>query len=105
MRYITEQIAQELQTARKKRGLSQRALGARVGAPQSHISKIESNAVDLRLSSLLALAHALDFEILLVPRAAVPAVRAITQTAESAGESGGGETQPRWQPEGGEDDD
>lgn len=83
MSYIAEQIAETLQNARKQKGLSQRALSARTGVPQSHISKIESNAVDLRLSSLAAIAHALDLELALVPRKAVPAVKSVTRSVET----------------------
>ena len=38
--------------AREGSGLSQRDLSARIGVPQSHLSKIESCGTDLRLSSL-----------------------------------------------------
>lgn len=80
MRYASEHIAASLKEARENKGLSQRELGARSGVPQSHISKIESNAVDLRLSSLAALAHALDLELAMIPRKAAPAVRSITRS-------------------------
>ncbi len=52
--------------------------------PQSHISKIENNAVDLRVSSLSSIAHALDLELMLVPRKALPAVRSIARNVASA---------------------
>ena len=58
MSYETQEIAARLKRAREARGLSQRQLAALSGVPQSHISKIEASAVDLRLSSLAALAHA-----------------------------------------------
>ena len=77
MSYATEHIAETLKAARERKGLSQRALSAKAGVPQSHISKIESGAVDLRLSSLVELARALDLEFALVPRKKLPAVRAI----------------------------
>jgi len=80
MSYATEQIAETLRKAREQKGLSQRALSARAGVPQSHISKIENNAVDLRISSLTAIAHALDLELALVPRKAVPAVKSVTRS-------------------------
>lgn len=57
--------------------LSQRSLGERVGLPQSHISKIEGGAVDLKLSSLIELARALDLDVVLVPRKSLRAVEAI----------------------------
>ena len=80
MNYATAEIAEALRKAREQKGLSQRALSARAGVPQSHISKIENNAVDLRLSSLTAIAHALDLELALVPRKAVPAVKSVTRS-------------------------
>lgn len=80
MDYASEKIAASLKEARENKGLSQRELSARSGVPQSHISKIESNAVDLRLSSLASLAHALDLELVMVPRNAAPAVKSISRT-------------------------
>ncbi|MYH56476.1 MAG: helix-turn-helix transcriptional regulator [Boseongicola sp. SB0675_bin_26] len=79
MGYSTEHIAGSLKAARERKGLSQRALGAKTGVPQSHISRIENGAVDLRLSSLVELARVLDLELTLVPRRKLPAVRAITR--------------------------
>lgn len=77
MAYLVENIAQELKAARNNKGLSQRELGAKVGIPQSHISKIENGAVDLKTSSLIELARALDLELMLVPRALIPAVQGL----------------------------
>ncbi len=77
MTYETEHIASELKQAREAKGLSQRQLAKLSGVPQSHISKIEANAVDLRLSSLVTLARTLDLEVTLVPRKAIPTVRSI----------------------------
>lgn len=77
MNYATEHIAESLKAARERKGLSQRALSAKAGVPQSHISKIEKGAVDLRLSSLVELARVLDLEFVLVPRKKLPAVRVI----------------------------
>jgi len=54
--------------------------------PRSHISKVEKGAVDLRLSSLIELARALDLEFMLVPRPVVPAVRSIIRSAASPSE-------------------
>ena len=80
MTYLVENIAQELKAARKEKGLSQRELGARVGVPQSHISKIENGAVDLKTSSLIELTRALDLELMLVPRALVPTVQGLQRS-------------------------
>lgn len=78
---LPEDIADTLRRARAVKHLSQRELGERTGVPQSHISKIEKGAVDLRLSSLRAIANALDLEIALVPRKAMPAVKSIARNA------------------------
>ncbi len=77
MGYATEHIAESLKAARERKGLSQRALSAKAGIPQSHISKIENGVVDLRLSSLVELARVLDLELTLIPRKKLSAVRAI----------------------------
>lgn len=70
------EIAANVREARIAKALTQKALGQRVGLPQSHISKIEKGAVDLKLSSLVEIARALELEIKLVPRKALPAVEA-----------------------------
>ena len=83
MSYATEHIASALKAAREARGLSQRALSTKAGVPQSHISKIENGAVDLRVSSLVALARVLDLELMLVPRKTVSAVRSLVRSGSS----------------------
>ncbi|MDE0146265.1 MAG: helix-turn-helix transcriptional regulator [Nitrospira sp.] len=85
MSYETEYIASTLRIAREARGLSQRELSAKSGVPQGHISKIENNAVDLRVSSLVALARALGLEPMLVSRKFVPAVQSIAGSASKDG--------------------
>ena len=80
MSYVTEDIIKALKQAREAKGLSQRALSARTGVPQSHISKIESGGTDIRLSSLIELARVLDLELRLVPRKAVPAVETVVRS-------------------------
>lgn len=67
-------IASSIKSARTAKSLTQKELGQRVGLPQSHISKIEKGAVDLQLSSLTEIARALDLEVTLVPRKALPAI-------------------------------
>lgn len=69
-----EEIAASVREARIAKAITQKELGQRVGLPQSHISKIEKGTVDLKLSSLVEIARALDLEITLVPRKALPAV-------------------------------
>jgi transcriptional regulator with XRE-family HTH domain len=92
MAYATEHIAARLKAARERKGLSQRELSQKIGVPQSHISRIENDAVDLRLSSLIALARALDLELALVPRRTVPAVQSIVRSSEAATGSRGEDT-------------
>ncbi len=82
MHHATEYISKRLKKARSSKGLSQRKLGELAGVPQSHISKIENGGVDLRISSLVALARVLDLELTLVPRKTVPVVSAIVRSAE-----------------------
>lgn len=81
MSYAIEEISEQLRAAREKKGLSQRELSALAGVPQSHISKIENSGVDLRISSLAAIARALDLELTLVPRKALPAVKSVSRSA------------------------
>ncbi|WP_194091706.1 helix-turn-helix domain-containing protein [Vibrio hibernica] len=80
MSYVTEQILESLLEARVRKGFSQRDLSVRSGIPQSHISKIESGGVDLRVSSLIALARVLDLEVLIAPRKFVPAIKSIIRS-------------------------
>jgi len=81
MTYATDYIANALKAAREAEGLSQRKLSAKSGIPQSHISKIEAGAVDLRLSSLITLARVLGLELTLVDRKVVPSVHSIAGTS------------------------
>ncbi len=87
MNYNTEYIASTLRFAREARGLSQRELSVTSGVPQGHISKIENNAVDLRVSSLIALARVLDLEPMLIPRKSVPAVQSIASSTPHEGKA------------------
>ena len=82
MNYAIAHIAKKLKAARQAKGLSQRKLSQLAGVPQSHISKIENGAVDLRLSSLIELARVLDLELTLVPRKTLPAINSIVRSSE-----------------------
>ena len=84
MSYDLEEIAKELKAAREAKGLSQRALSAKVDIPQSHLSKIEAGLTDIRLSSLIQIARALDLEISLVPKKALPVVNTVVRSAISS---------------------
>jgi transcriptional regulator with XRE-family HTH domain len=84
MSHEAELFAETLKAARESKGLSQRALGEKAGVPQAHISNIEKGTVDLRLSSLVALARVLDLELTLVPRKILPAVQSIVRSSSQA---------------------
>ncbi|MGA0840262.1 MAG: helix-turn-helix domain-containing protein [Pseudomonadales bacterium] len=64
---VPRRIAAALKAARLRKGTTQRDLGLLIGVPQSHISKIEAGTVDLRISSLMILAEALDLTLELEP--------------------------------------
>jgi len=81
------ELAASLREARIAKALTQKALGQRVGLPQSHISKIEKGAVDLKLSSLVEIGRALGLEIKLVPRKALPAVEGALRAHDAAVET------------------
>lgn len=76
-------IGERLKIARETKALSQRALSARTGLPQSHISQIENAGTDLRLTSLLAISHALDLEVALIPRHMVSALESLQRGSSS----------------------
>lgn len=80
MSYKTDHLSTALRKARVDMGLSQRDLSTKSGVPQAQISKFENGAVDLRLSSLVALFRALGLELELVPRKSVPAVQSIVRS-------------------------
>lgn len=80
MDYSVSHWIEQLKRARKRQGLTQAELGRKVGLPQSYISKVEGGSIDLRLSSLLELARALELEPMLVPRSLVPAVQSLTRS-------------------------
>jgi transcriptional regulator with XRE-family HTH domain len=74
---LPEELRQELKQARLKRGWSQLELGERVGLPQVHISAIENGKTVPRYDTLLDLVRVLDRDLVMVPRALVPAVQAL----------------------------
>lgn len=54
-----------------------------MGVPQSHVSKIETGAVDVGLSTLIEMARALDLEIMLVPRKLIRVVQTMEQATRA----------------------
>lgn len=95
MTYETQHIAERLREARQAKNLSQRALSKFAGVPQAQISRIEAGSVDLRLSSLIAIVNALDLELTLVPRKALPAVHSIIRQTSAVTSSSEKQNAPR----------
>ncbi|WP_303672901.1 helix-turn-helix domain-containing protein [Vampirovibrio chlorellavorus] len=83
---VMNELIQILSRARKRIGLSQAALGQKLGMPQSHISKIEKGEVDLRLSSLIDMARLLGLDLLIVPRELTPVIQSLMMPASSGQE-------------------
>src|SRR5438552_17055905 len=71
---LPEDMRRELREGRVGRGWSQKELGSRLGLPQMHISAIESGKIVPRYDTLLELVRILDGDLLMVPRALVPAM-------------------------------
>lgn len=81
MTYVLEDIGKALQLERDRLGLTQRAFAKRAGTTQARVSTIENGEVDLRLSTLIEFARALDLDLMLIPRRHTPAVTAIIAEA------------------------
>jgi HTH-type transcriptional regulator / antitoxin HipB len=79
---LPDELIRSLVRARRGRGWSQRELGSKVGLPQVHISAIETGKVVPRYDTLLELVRVLGYDLLLVPRALVPAVQALVRDHE-----------------------
>jgi transcriptional regulator with XRE-family HTH domain len=77
MSYQSEELVREVQGQRVKAGLSQRALAARSGLTQAHISQIETGRLEPGLSSFIEMARALNLEVVLVPKKLLPAVQGV----------------------------
>ena len=74
---LPDAMRAELIAARHERGWTQAELGKRTGLPQMHISGIETGKIVPRYDTLLDLVRVLDRDLLMVPRALVPAVQAL----------------------------
>lgn len=75
----SQQFTDAIRKAREARGWSQADLGSRLGVSQSRISKIERGAVDLRLSTLVAVARVLGLEPVLVPQRLLPLLARLSE--------------------------
>lgn len=85
-------LINDLQQARKAKKLSQAEMSKLLNLPQSHLSNIENGKTDLRLSNLENIAHLLGLELMLVPKAMAPYVRA-TLAGKDLSQT------PRWLPD------
>ena len=78
---ITEGLYTEIRLAiretRKTKGLTQTALGKRVGMMQRHISDIECGKIIPRLDTLLEILRSLQLDLMLVPIAMRPIITAL----------------------------
>ena len=77
-------IVERLRQARLNLNLSQSAVAAKVGAGQNQISQMERGIVDPRLSTVVDVARALDFELMVVPRHLLPVVDGLQRVAGEA---------------------
>jgi HTH-type transcriptional regulator/antitoxin HipB len=86
-KYNVVDIVGQLRGQREQKKMSQVQLGQLLGVPQSQITRIERGGSDIRLSTLLEMAHALGLEPVLIPKTLLPAVRHLL-TRERAGSEG-----------------
>ena len=84
-------ICKHLKLLREAKKMGQTLFGTKVGLPQSHISKIETEEIDPRLSTVVNMARVLDQELILVPRGLVSHINALIH-GEKEGER-------RWKPD------
>lgn len=84
MNYAVAELLEQLRAARLAQGLSQRQLGERIGLPQSNIARLESGNTDPGLSKIIELARALDLDLQLIPRKALPAIQGAMRANELA---------------------
>ena len=83
---MLKQIGKSLQQTRTARGLTQAELGALVGLPQSHISKIERGGTDFQWTTLEQIANAVGLSPILVPTGLVPLVESLMSGREGKSE-------------------
>ena len=76
---LPAELRRALIEARKKRGWSQRELASRLWMGQRHISGIESGKIVPRYDTLLELVRMLNRDLIMVPRALVPAVQSLVR--------------------------
>ena len=65
-----EQLSAHLKSLRKARGLTQAALGQRIGVKQVRVAEIEGDPGAISVQQLIEILHALDARLLLADMAA-----------------------------------
>jgi len=70
-------IIDQLRTIRQALGMKQAELGAKVGLPQSHVSRIEKGTTNPRLSTITDIARVMDYKLVLVPHTLVPSITSL----------------------------
>jgi transcriptional regulator with XRE-family HTH domain len=93
---LPEDMRRALKEARVARRWSQREVGSRLGLPQMHISGIESGKIVPRYDTLLELVRTLDRDLLMVPRALVPAVQSLIRDHLRPDQQGESEERPLY---------
>ncbi len=74
---MNSELIHQLETIRKRKGVTQTELAQKLGLPQSSIARVESGKVDTRLSRFVELARALDYEVVLMPKESVQTLQAL----------------------------
>lgn len=70
-------IIEQLKARRETVGVKQRALARELGMDPAHLSRLENDQLDPRLSTLVELARGLGLELMLVPQDKLPAAKAL----------------------------
>ena len=79
---------------RKSKRMSQLALAGKVGIPQSHLSRIETGNVNIKLASFVEIARTLDLEVMLVPTQDAETIKRLITS--KAAERHGDEIRPAY---------
>ena len=83
IKYLTERLIE----VRKSLKMRQSRVAQSVGIPQSHLSKIESGLVNVKLGNFVELARTLGLEVMLVPKKEVSFVLGIVASGKEGGEA------------------
>src|SRR5690349_3022886 len=74
-RNLTPDLVKTIRLQRRRKGMSQSQLGRLLHMPQSQIARIERGSSDVRHSTIVDIARALDLEPMLIPKHLTTAVR------------------------------